>query len=262
MKYNYFDSNYTVKLIEQKIAKPFIIKNHYSHTYPAGCANLGVFSGEELIGVIVFGLSCQAKMASSIVPILRQSDYYELQRLFVKDCTRTGFESWFIGKSISWLKVNRPNIVMLVSFSDPYHDHTGTVYQATNWIFTGANKGGKVHLDKEGKLVHARTIAKGGVDKSELMEEWRPGKYRYVKFIQKGIDVYMHVDTGEIIRTSDLNKWLSKEKEDGAIYVVRDHNNYLRKYKYNLKRNLKYKIKEYPQSDKNSNNRNKSGGIE
>lgn len=250
MKYYYFDLNYSVKLISQRIAKPFIIEYHYSHTYPAGCVNLGAYQGEELIGVIVFGMSCQAKMASSVVPILRQSDYYELQRLFVKDCTRTGFESWFIGRSVYWLKTYRPEIVMLVSFSDPFYEHAGTVYQATNWIYTGANKGGKVYLNKDGRLAHPRTIAKGGIDKSELMEEWRPGKHRYVKFIKKGIDVYMHADTKEIIRTNDLNKWLSKEEEDGSIYVVRDHNNYLRKYKYSLKGNLRYQIKDYPKIEK------------
>lgn len=250
MKSNYFDQNYTVKIIPRSVAKSFIIENHYSQTYPAGCVNLGAYQGHDLIGVIVYGMSCQAKMASSVVPILGQWDYYELQRLYVKDCTRTDFESWFIGKSINWLKENKPDIVMLVSFADPWYGHNGTVYQATNWIFTGANNGANVYIDKDGKVIHARTIAKGKVDKDKLREEWRPGKFRYVKFLKKSINVYRHAKTGEIIRTDDLNKWLTKEREDRAIYIAKDHNDYLRKYKYNLERNLKHEIKEYPKIDR------------
>lgn len=139
-KHNYFDTNYTVRIIAQKIAKPYIIEHHYSHTYPAGCVNLGLFLEDELIGVIVFGLSCQAKMASSIVTILKQYDYYELQRLHIMDCTPSGAESWFISKAFDWLKTNKPNIVMLVSFADPYEGHEGTVYQATNWNYVGKTK--------------------------------------------------------------------------------------------------------------------------
>lgn len=250
MKCNYFNSNYTVRLVEQKIAKQFIIEKHYSHSYPVGCVNLGAYYGEELIGIIVFGMSCQAKMASSIVPILNQGDYYELQRLYVDDCTKTGFETWFVSKSISWIKENRPNIVMLVSFADPYYGHVGTIYQAGNWIYTGSNKGGYVYIDENDKVMHARTIAKGKVDKSKLEKEWRPGKHRYVMFIKKGINIYRHADTNEIIREKDLSYWINREKEDKKVYIVRDHNNFMRKYKYNLKNALRYDIQAYPKNYK------------
>ncbi len=238
-------SNYEVKMITKKEATEFIVKYHYSHTFPAACVSLGAFFEDELIGAIVFGMSAQPKLASSIVPYLKQQDYYELQRLFVKDCTLPNFESWFISKSIDWIKVNRPYIKVLVSFSDPHFLHQGTVYQASNWLFVGKTAKSKAHVDANGIQVHPRTIAKGKIDISDLTEEERPPKNRYIMFLVKGIDVYINILDNSVIRVEDVQYWLNKEKEDGKLYIERS-NGYLKKHKANLKNDLKRDILKYP----------------
>jgi hypothetical protein len=239
-------SNYRVEQLEYKVARGFIILHHYAHTFPASCVRLGAYDPSgELIGVIVYGMPCQPKLAQSIVPLLNQGDIYELQRLFVKDCTPKNFESWFISRTIDWLKENKTQIKMLVSFADPHQGHLGTVYQATNWLFAGRSSAITVYLAIDGIVVHARTLSKGKVDKSLLMKEKRRGKYRYVMFLAKTIDVYYNIITSEYIRTNELDKWLYKEQEDNAIYLERK-NGFLRKHKIDLIKNMKRPILPYP----------------
>ncbi|MBD7913483.1 hypothetical protein [Clostridium cibarium] len=246
MKYSKQFSKYQVKLISKAEAKEFIVKNHYSHTFPASCISLGSFdSTDELVGVIVYGMSGQPKMAQSIIPYLGQNDYYELQRLFVKDCTDKNFESWFIGQSILWLKKNKNEIKMLVSFSDPYYGHEGTVYQATNWLYTGKTSPITVYLNSDGIVVHNRTISKGNVDRSTLTKERRPSKNRYVLFLSKTVDMYRNIIDDSYIRINQLDYWLEREKIDNVQYIERI-NGYCKKHKLQLKDNMKHSIQPYP----------------
>jgi hypothetical protein len=247
MKKENIFSNYSVRIIPKKLAKEYIIKNHYSNTFPVSCINLGAFYNDELIGVITFGLSAQPKMAQSIISFLGQHDYYELQRLHVMDCTDKNFESWFIAKAICWLKENKPNIKMLVSFSDPFYGHQGTVYQATNWLYMGKTSPVYVYVKETGEIVHNRTIQKGKVDVSNLRKEKRPPKNKYVLFLTKGIDVYKSVNDDKIIRKENLQYWINKENTDGIEYIERT-NNFYKKYKINLLNEIKahHKIMDYP----------------
>jgi len=245
MKIKNFFTEYEVKEISKVKAKEFIVKFHYTHTFPLSVLHFGAFKDDELIGVIVYGMSCTPKMAQSIVPYLGQSDYLELQRLFVKDCTESNFESWFIAQTVGWIKKNKPQIKLLVSFSDSNYGHVGTVYQATNWLYVGNTKPASIWLNSNGIVVHSRTITKGKKDKSSLIKVGRPPKYRYVLFLTKGIDIYKNTIDNSIIRCEDLDYWVAKEKNDGIIYIERINGNF-KKYKTNFKKDLRYKILEYP----------------
>jgi hypothetical protein len=58
---------------------------------------------------------------------------WELSRLWVSDEMPRNTESWFIAQTIRWLRKNRPDVELLVSYADPSRGHQGTIYKAANW---------------------------------------------------------------------------------------------------------------------------------
>jgi len=78
---------------------------------------------------------------------------------------------------------------MVVSYADPYHNHHGGIYQATNWIFTGRTPAARF-FKVSGDLVHPRTVGSRGIEQSidavrhhidpNAEEVKKPGKFRYL----------------------------------------------------------------------------------
>lgn len=63
-----------------------------------------------------------------------------LSRIFVFNWAPKNTVSYLLGRTFSWLRMNMPNIKMLLTYLNPNLGFTGTVYKATNWIFLGREK--------------------------------------------------------------------------------------------------------------------------
>ena len=72
------------------------------------------------------------------------------------DDTPTNTESFFIGKTLRWIKQNT-NIEVIVSYADLEQGHEGVIYKATNFHLLGQSGGGRV-LMVDGKKYHARSL--------------------------------------------------------------------------------------------------------
>jgi hypothetical protein len=97
----------------------------------------------------------------SISPLIKPNEIYELARLWIADGYGKNIESFCISKSFEWLKKNRPNIKILVSYADPSVGHKGGIYQATNWIFQESFQAGNSlisFVDKPYDWTHPKTI--------------------------------------------------------------------------------------------------------
>ena len=151
--------NYTIDLIDTNLAKKLIKENHYSHSWTPSRYSLGLFDGENLIGVAVYGFPVGRQTVKSITPNLENKDVLELKRLWLVDEAPKNSESYFIGKTFDWLRKNT-NIKVLVSYSDPMANHLGIIYQATNWLYQGNNLSlGQGYLHKiNGKLTNQRRV--------------------------------------------------------------------------------------------------------
>jgi hypothetical protein len=68
---------------------------------------------------------------------------WELARLWIDDFVPSNAETWLIGQSVRWIKVNRRDVRFLVSYADPSHGHEGTIYKAANWIDDGMTDQGR-----------------------------------------------------------------------------------------------------------------------
>jgi len=108
----------------------------------------------EMIGVAIYGgmaMSGQYKRFSDL-----ESDVIELRRLCCIDDTPKNTESYFIGKTIRWLKKNT-SIKVIVSYADADHGHSGIIYKACNFEYLGFRKGGKI-IVWNGKRYHDKAI--------------------------------------------------------------------------------------------------------
>lgn len=176
---------YTIARIPCKVAKEYIIKNHYSH----GCHNApspcyGLFDEQNLIGVLMFATPCSEAVRSSLFGEEYKSCVTELHRLHIMDVTPKNTESWFISRCLKLLQIDKPQIRGVISFSDMTEGHNGTIYQATNAYRCGMTSKTTFYLDSEGRLRHPR---QNGVNITKQMASergWTPitrySKNRYI----------------------------------------------------------------------------------
>lgn len=72
------------------------------------------------------------------------------------DNTPKNTESYFIGKTLKWLKRNT-GIKKVITYADETYNHKGIIYQATNFKYLGMTPPGKIIIYK-GKQYHDRAI--------------------------------------------------------------------------------------------------------
>ena len=165
---NPFDKLY-LKKIDNFTAKKMICKHHYSHTISFGVTlSLGIFkkgepsqfindTEDKLLGVIVYSVPTGANVVNSISPLItKQSQIFELTRLWINDALGKNTESWAIAQSFKYLKKFYPKVKVVISFSDTDVYHLGTIYQATNFIYQGKRNcsGGERYSWDGGKTYH------------------------------------------------------------------------------------------------------------
>lgn len=184
--------DYTIQLIDKKIAKELIVKNHYSHKWTSCRYAYGLFLGNELKGLAVYGFPIGRQVVKSISPILENSDVLELTRLWVDDSEGKNTESYFIGQTFKLLR-NNTSIKCLISYSDPYYSHVGIIYQATNWLYQGNNTmlvKAYMHV-VNGEALHPRScVAKYGTIKTNELLKIDPNYHR-IEMLKKHRYIYI-----------------------------------------------------------------------
>ena len=72
------------------------------------------------------------------------------------DDTPKNTESYFIGKTLRWLK-EYTKYRVIISFADTAQGHKGTIYKATNFEYLGTTAPGR-KLIVDGKEYHSRSL--------------------------------------------------------------------------------------------------------
>jgi hypothetical protein len=123
-----------------------------------------------------------------------KSNVLELNRLWCYDESPRNSESFLISQGIKLLKKDRPEIKILVSFSDTRQNHLGYIYQATNWYFTGYSIPGGGSIIIDGVEYHPKNLnnkyntsdlnkLKEILNTENIFYRPRSKKCRYVYFI-------------------------------------------------------------------------------
>lgn len=160
---------YTVELIDEGMAKAFVVGHHYSGTYPAASRRVGMFDGEKLVGAAVFGVPMQYRVLTNVfpycIPILQS---LELSRFVLLDEVPANAETWFLGQCFNELAPL--GILGVVSFSDPVPrtsttglvmpGHVGIIYQASNARYTGRGAPATKIILPDGTTLANRALSK------------------------------------------------------------------------------------------------------
>lgn len=180
--------NFKMEFCSYEAAK-YACKNwHYSKSMPVGkLVKVGVWENDKFIGVVIFGRGAAKDLLSPYG--LTQDRGCELTRIALKK--HKTFVSKIMMIAIKFLKKLNPNLELIVSFADADQDHIGSIYQATNWIYTGLkNKNKKSAFIINGKKTHPKSIQATGV-KQSLSEIRKYLDPRAELFISKGKHCYL-----------------------------------------------------------------------
>lgn len=128
---------------------------HYAKCVPVVPLGYNVYNGkDEWCGCILYSLGATLNIAKPYG--LQQGEVVELTRVALngkQECT-----SQAVAMSLKQLKKDCPAVRLVVSYADIDQDHYGTIYQATNWIYTGETDAGDRKFIIHGKLTHRKTI--------------------------------------------------------------------------------------------------------
>jgi hypothetical protein len=149
--------DFRIRLVERKDIRDFIETWHYSQSINGLKASycFGLYNGEDLIGGCIYGKPAMNNQASKYNKE-NPDGVLELRRLCCIDDTPTNTESFFIGRTLRWLKKNT-DIETIISYSDLTYGHEGTIYKASNFKLVGQSPKGKVIMFN-GKRYHDKTI--------------------------------------------------------------------------------------------------------
>lgn len=170
--------------IEKSIADAFVLQKHYSRRASIFWAGFGLEEDGKITGVAVYGQPSP--------PIQRHAFHdrdfrlYELARVVVQSKTKNA-SSFLVANS---LKMLEPKPCAVVSYADMEQNHCGIIYQATNWIYTGATKSHDKSYIVDGKRTHPMTLRDRGITdpgrwaKENGIETVPPmEKHRYFQFV-------------------------------------------------------------------------------
>lgn len=157
-----------IKEISYKEAIEFLLPKHYSGRKPHIAIAFGLYEDNILQAVCTFGKPASHSLCKGICGGDYASKVYELNRL----CRLESYTkplSKFVSACLRTLKVNN---WIIVSYSDMAMTHHGYIYQACNFLYTGATKPRTDFYSGEKHSRHSRPV-KG-------LRQYRSSKHRYV----------------------------------------------------------------------------------
>ena len=184
--------SFVVERCERRNIKDFVETWHYSHSINGIMSDycFRLMDGDRLIGGMIYGKMAMANQYKRFAE--KEADVTELRRLCCIDETPKNTESFFIGRTLRWLRKNT-EIKIVVSYADAEYGHQGTIYKASNFEGLGKRPGAKVIM-WDGKKYHDKAIRtkykgelkpfaiklKAALDAGEAVYTKTAGKFTYV----------------------------------------------------------------------------------
>lgn len=184
---------YRVDKVDLDTVRHICKEKHYLHRVPHIVASYGLYREEALMGIITFGVPPSPQLMK-ICGEENKRAVLELNRLWCYDESPKNSESFLIAQGIKLLKLDKPDIKIIISFADTREGHLGYIYQATNWHFTGWSIPGGGSIIIDGKEHHPKNLSnkyktsdlnklKEILNTQNIFYRPRSKKCRYVQFI-------------------------------------------------------------------------------
>jgi len=172
---------YSVKSIDSDQTYDWLLNKHYAKRIPSISYAFGLYESDVLKGIMTIGKPASPSLCDGICGKEFSKFVYELNRLCVEDDLEKNVLSFFVSNSLKLIKED----LILVSYADSLWNHNGYIYQATNWIYTGATKERTDIGHEDG--THSRHYDKS-IDYS--IRKFRSSKHRYVYFLGKSKKIF------------------------------------------------------------------------
>lgn len=196
--------NGSVIQIDYETAVNFLLPKHYSGRTPSISIAFGWYFDNELKAVCTFGKPASPTLCKGVCGEKYSDSVYELNRLCRVENLNAQL-SEFVAKC---LKLLRSKNWIVVSYSDTGMNHHGYIYQACNFIYTGATKRRTDKYAGEGK--HSRHYDKNA---KEIYRQVRTSKHRYIYFCTKNKNL--------------KKEWMNNLRYPVCEYPKGDNENYI-----------------------------------
>tara|TARA_R100001163_G_C4995212_1_gene146337 strand:+ start:108 stop:737 length:630 start_codon:yes stop_codon:yes gene_type:complete len=163
-----------VSSIKAKETYDWLLYKHYLKRLPSISYSFGLYKNSILSGVVTYGTPASHSLCIGLCGKEYKNIVLELNRLCINDELPNNSASFFISRTFKLL----PKPTILVSYADKTFGHTGYIYQATNWIYTGLSDKHRDRYNPNKEERHSRH----GHDINLPLRE-RPRKHRYIYFI-------------------------------------------------------------------------------
>ena len=153
------------------------------HVSTATVAEVNVLlQAEHYLGPVTGARVCFAAFAEDVMaacqvwrwPTARMlpsdGSWLELSRWCIAEHAETNTGSRMMGYVRRWLRREMPQVRTLVSYSDPVHGHTGTLYRASGWTYAPTHHGER--YDANGKGYPSGHGSWNGVDQMSPKHRW------------------------------------------------------------------------------------------
>jgi len=160
-----------VRKIKKFETQEWIMKLHYAKRMPSISHAFGLYDNKELTGVVTYGSPASPSLCIGVCGPECKDMVIELNRLCLLN-NKKNEASYLVSNSLKLL----PRPMIVVSFADTSVNHTGYVYQACNFIYTGLSA---KRTDVDTGEKHARHVK--GFDPTKRVD--RPQKHRYIYFL-------------------------------------------------------------------------------
>lgn len=176
---------YEVRPIDYQTAMDTVVKNHYLHRRCPCSMAFGLFKGDDLMGVVTYGVPCSSTLLKGVCGEDEMHNVYELNRLWIHPDVPKNAASYFVSRTLKQLDKE-----IVVSFADTSVGHVGYVYQASNFLYCGLSAKFKDPKVRGMEHMHHATYAHG-MTMAQVREKYgdenvyyveRPRKHRYVYF--------------------------------------------------------------------------------
>jgi hypothetical protein len=203
-------ARYGVEPLATAQARRFVETHHYSGTFPAEISSYGLFEAlgdgsPRLVGVCVFSapVNTPQAMKAMLGPGQMVAD---LGRFVLTDSVLANAETWFLARAYAALRADKtlidgltPRFPFSTSYSDPcprpagdtviFPGHIGTIYQASNALYTGRSRARTICLTRSGAIVSERAMSKLRADDADA-------RHVYARLIEQGAPRIRPGETG------------------------------------------------------------------
>lgn len=145
-----------VTILSKSECEEFVLKKHYSRRASIFWAGFGLIEDGKITGVCVFGQPSPPIQKHAFKE--RDFKLYELARLVVQSETKNA-ASFLVARALALL----PAPCAVVSYADMEQSHCGIIYQATNWLYTGATMSHDKMYIVDGKRTHPMSLRDRGI---------------------------------------------------------------------------------------------------